>query len=723
MLKTRYPASYLKKEEFNLEVSEHLDEVQYTKQLVKQALQQRSNLIRLKRSDSDSTLEFREPISIFQEIKDQSKKQNLEGLLNKLRSSYSDDLKIGVALKTGDCFFDSVAQGLNELKDKGLIKNSERVNVKSLREVCANNASKYRDKIIKDAGDYFVPQKNVAFPHLGSIKDEKGNYVPDVQGTFKKYLDCIKKVATENGPIHIWGRPEIEGKMISNEYKLKLYFYSVNEEDGQKITVTKITPDSDDQEVFIEGVNLDQLHKDSNEKVVRIVNYKKHFVPLLSGLEEDIKEAVKVSRKEVYGLEDRSSLSLIEDIENYDFEEGAEQKSQVQAQSNQDSFTATDVYKKLNSVTFDNNDSDNPQTWAGIDQINSYINQAIKTNGDELAHYIGPNNFGFDSEESINDIAKHICKRDGITNNFYGSKESLDKPFIVISNTGTVLAQSPTDVNHEGGSHWISWVLLPKKYASLSGKEINNDKYQVLFFDSHNSFPEDLKKFLTEGGEITEKTDTGETQIRLMPFCTEEEIDFKNLRDSTGQQMNGSDCGWWATYYALMSVYTGGVEFLERLKGKKLSAKPLRRVMSLQESTEHLLPQQPGGLSSWQGNQQSSSDNRQSSRGNQPIDSAQHHQINLNSPDLIDSDNEKEKNKAPLKEVYGLEGNSNLHSSRSNSDSSDYDYEITLEKELINAVLSGNLQEKKLGSVDIYFNQRYIEAIWTKDKKEIANLS
>ncbi|MBD0391449.1 ankyrin repeat domain-containing protein [Wolbachia endosymbiont of Pentalonia nigronervosa] len=28
-----------------------------------------------------------------------------------------------------------------------------------------------------------------------------------------------------------------------------------------------------------------------------------------------------------------------------------------------------------------------------------------------------------------------------------------------------------------------------------------------------------------------------------------------------------------------------------------------------------------------------------------------------------------------------------------------------------------------LGSVDIYFNQRYIEAIWTKDKKEIANLS
>ncbi|MBD0391777.1 hypothetical protein IC220_04905 [Wolbachia endosymbiont of Pentalonia nigronervosa] len=38
-------------------------------------------------------------------------------------------------------------------------------------------------------------------------------------------------------------------------------------------------------------------------------------------------------------------------------------------------------------------------------------------------------------------------------------------------------------------------------------------------------------------------------------------------------------------------------------------------------------------------------------------------------------------------------------------------------------VATAQLEEQHLGSVDIYFNQRYIEAIWTKDKKEIANLS
>jgi hypothetical protein len=37
--------------------------------------------------------------------------------------------------------------------------------------------------------------------------------------------------------------------------------------------------------------------------------------------------------------------------------------------------------------------------------------------------------------------------------------------------------------------------------------------------------------------------------------------------------------------------------------------------------------------------------------------------------------------------------------------------------------LNPEIGQELLGSVDIYFNQRYIEAIWTKDKKEIANLS
>lgn len=244
------------------------------------------------------------------------------------------------------------------------------------------------------------------------------------------------------------------------------------------------------------------------------------------------------------------------------------------------------IYNKLKQVEFNEDDSGNPHTWAVVSQINSYVNQAI--NGDKLAYYIAPHNFSFDNEESMKMIAQHISRRISKDNDIVTDYKS-DKPVIVISNTATVLAKDPTGVDTQGGSHWVGWVLLPKKYNSLSGKEINNDKYQVLFFDSlgHKSFPEGLKKFLTEDVEITEETEEGKRQIKLVPFCRKEEIDFRDLNDLTGQQMNGSDCGWWVVYYVLMTVYTGKVEFLEPLKGKKLSAKPLRSTMDLQEDIIH----------------------------------------------------------------------------------------------------------------------------------------
>lgn len=328
---------------------------------------------------------------------------------------------------------------MNELKDKGLVENSERFNVKSLRKDCANDARKYEDKIVKDAneGGYFFPQENIAFPHLENIKDKKGNDVPDVQKTFDKYLDYIKNVATENGHIPIWGRLDIEGRMICDKYKVK-------------VKVIELI------EVPVDDRNVIESEQGEGTNVITMVNYKKHFVPLLSDLKEDIEEDIKVFRKEVYGIADEESPSLIEDIKNYNLEEGAEQQSQAHVQLNQDSFTAIDVYSRLKKVNFNSNDSDNLGSWAGMDQINSYINnQAIKTsaNGDELAYYIGPNNFGFDSKEGIEDIAKHICRKKDISNSFYDDKKSLDKPFIVISNTTTVLAQSSTNVNLQGGAH------------------------------------------------------------------------------------------------------------------------------------------------------------------------------------------------------------------------------------------------------------------------------
>ncbi|MFT4328236.1 MAG: Ulp1 family isopeptidase, partial [Wolbachia pipientis] len=229
----------------------------------------------------------REPISIFSQIKnanDEEKKKGLTQLLETLKKNLPEGFKIGAAVSAGDCFFDSVAQGLNELKGKGPITSDEGFNVKSLRKDCANDARKYEDKIVKDANEcgYFVPQKNIVFPHLENIKDKKGNDVPDVQETFDKYLDYIKNVATENGPIPIWGKLNIEGRMICDKYKVKI-----------KVIELKEQPIGD--------TNVIESEEGEGTNVITMVNYKNHFVPLLSNIEKDIEESKEVPREEVYG--------------------------------------------------------------------------------------------------------------------------------------------------------------------------------------------------------------------------------------------------------------------------------------------------------------------------------------------------------------------------------------------------------------------------------------
>ncbi|WP_206759889.1 hypothetical protein [Wolbachia endosymbiont of Kradibia gibbosae] len=54
--------------------------------------------------------------------------------------------------------------------------------------------------------------------------------------------------------------------MICDKYEVELDIYSI-EEDSQKVTVTKITAHDDDLEVFIQGVNLDQLKIDNSKKL------------------------------------------------------------------------------------------------------------------------------------------------------------------------------------------------------------------------------------------------------------------------------------------------------------------------------------------------------------------------------------------------------------------------------------------------------------------------
>lgn len=332
-----------------------------------------------------------------------TRRNNLSSeLTSRLTRAYHEKLKIGASISEGDCFFDSVAQGLNELN----IKPGHRFTAKSLREDCENYARANANsdlwvykKITRDAeeGGYFVGEGNLDskviakernsedekgisaqtdwckdeeiitqytedefFSWLleeyredregkileilknryskdndllredyneyetskeeeisedeeeisedGKEKGEKVTIKPDYSESFSKYLNNIKNMSTETNSLAIWGRPEIEGRMICDKYKVELYIYSI-EEDSQKVTVTKITGHDDDPEVFIQDINLNQLEIDSSKKTVGVVNYMRHFVPLLSEISEDITESQPVSNEEIFGEVTEASAS------------------------------------------------------------------------------------------------------------------------------------------------------------------------------------------------------------------------------------------------------------------------------------------------------------------------------------------------------------------------------------------------------------------------------
>lgn len=106
--------------------------------------------------------------------------------------------------------------------------------------------------------------------------------VIDEERTFNKYLKDIKNMATGADSLPIWGRLDIEGRMICEKYKVKIEVIALEEEpiDDRYITTGE---------------------QGEGDNVVRIVNYRDHFVPLLSKIPSDITENQQISSEEIFG--------------------------------------------------------------------------------------------------------------------------------------------------------------------------------------------------------------------------------------------------------------------------------------------------------------------------------------------------------------------------------------------------------------------------------------
>lgn len=214
------------------------------------------------------------PVETYQ----RKKLQNEEYAIQQLKGRTPPNWKIYDAISSGDCFFDSFAQGLNYLTST----NSH--NVKTLRLLCAEVAQKCEaiEQKNKQLAQSNMPLEKNPYDWLKEaiMGDEKSaanyqNYLARIAFTWDEMEENHRQgillgVAT-------WGRAEIEGRILCQHFGVQLHINGVLDEPRSGVNVAETFVNESGEEprpqLPIEEYN--------NPKLIHMVNYRLHFVPLL----------------------------------------------------------------------------------------------------------------------------------------------------------------------------------------------------------------------------------------------------------------------------------------------------------------------------------------------------------------------------------------------------------------------------------------------------------
>lgn len=185
-----------------------------------------------------SSREVREPLH---------KQDQVKQWLNAITPAEFD---VGIAMSKGDCFFDAIAQGLNQRS--GEVKYS----TKSLRAFC----------------DTYAKDKNNTWVEKANIKDRQDHeqYLVSIQFTAQEMED-LENQGVRLGT-SLWGRQNIEGRMFCEAFGIVLHVIEI-QRDG---SINRFLFDSRGQ---TERYNPIIDYDDPN--ILHIVNHHNHYVPLL----------------------------------------------------------------------------------------------------------------------------------------------------------------------------------------------------------------------------------------------------------------------------------------------------------------------------------------------------------------------------------------------------------------------------------------------------------
>jgi hypothetical protein len=130
----------------------------------------------------------------------------------------------------GDCFFDSVAQGMHQLCIAG-----EPFDVSLLRQACFDYASVHKDSVYDSRNGKTWPQMIAEDAVAGGYASGGRHEHTD----FASYLTHIRLTSAERAILKLgtalWGRREIEGRKLCQIYGIKLHIIENFHSSGQEV--------------------------------------------------------------------------------------------------------------------------------------------------------------------------------------------------------------------------------------------------------------------------------------------------------------------------------------------------------------------------------------------------------------------------------------------------------------------------------------------------------
>ena len=208
-----------------------------------------------------------------------------------------------------------------------------------------------------------------------------------------------------------------------------------------------------------------------------------------------------------------------------------------------------DLYKVLSELRGEGNESS-----LNTKATPNMISGCLKSIFGNSIHILDPLKYYKDSvdpyvqekQKYMKEITKRIQEENGV----------LKIPILAIWSTD----QHKKSTEILSSIHWQTLVIVPRNYRLITGIFLNNNTEILFFKDSQAGavLPPSFKSWLS-----TVSIHSSDRSLNKVALFTDLEVHDEDI-SIIQQQLNETDCGWWAIYNSCMFLLEGSTSFLQK---------------------------------------------------------------------------------------------------------------------------------------------------------------